>query len=57
MPDWKFSEGNRQLKLDCKMGRCMKKVETNDLVQGYSNGGPRSKSGPLDGDGRTSKRT
>jgi len=23
------------------------------LEQGYSNGGPRSESGPLDGDGRT----
>jgi len=26
----------------------------NHLVQGYSNGGPRSESAPLDGDGRTS---
>jgi len=27
MPDWKFSEGGRWVKFNCKMGRCMKKVE------------------------------
>jgi len=27
MPDWKFSEGSRQVKLGCKISRCMKKVE------------------------------
>ena len=27
MPDWKFSEGGRWVKLGCKMGRRMKKVE------------------------------
>jgi len=27
MSDWKFSEGGRQVKLGCKMGRRMKKVE------------------------------
>jgi len=27
MPDGKFSEGGRKVKLGCKMGRCMKKVE------------------------------
>jgi len=27
MPDWKFSEGGRQVKLGRKMDRCMKKVE------------------------------
>jgi len=27
MPDYKFSEGARWVKLGCKMGRCMKKVE------------------------------
>jgi len=26
-PDWKFSEGGRWVKLGCKMGPCMKKVE------------------------------
>jgi len=28
MPDWKFSEGGRLVKLGCKMGRCMKKAES-----------------------------
>jgi len=27
MPDWKFSEGGRWVKLGCKMGRCIKRVE------------------------------
>jgi len=27
MPDWEFSEGGRWVKLGCKMGRRMKKIE------------------------------
>jgi len=27
MPDWKYSEEGLSVKLGCKMGRCMKKVE------------------------------
>ena len=27
MPDWKVSEGSGDVKLSCKMGRCMKNVE------------------------------
>jgi len=27
VPDWRFSERGHQVKLGCKMGRCMKKVE------------------------------
>ena len=27
MPDWKFSEGDRWVKLGCKMGHCIKEAE------------------------------
>jgi len=33
VPDWKFSEGGHQVKLGCKMDRCMKKVE-NNVIEG-----------------------
>jgi len=40
----------------CETSRQLSKrtPHAKDLVQGYSNGGPRSESGPLNGDGRTS---
>jgi len=35
MHDWKFLEGGREVKLGCKMGRCMKKVG-NYCPKGYA---------------------
>jgi len=32
--DWSILEGGRQVKLNCKMGRCLKKVENQGLDLG-----------------------
>jgi len=31
MPDWKFSEGGRWVKMVCRMGRCMNRLKTTGL--------------------------
>ena len=36
MSDWKFSEGGRYVKLCCKMGRRMKKVENHCATQTFA---------------------